>query len=234
LTISKSFEEQIQFPWGNTIMIQKTLLLSCSLVLSLSAFQSAKADTIGPGSCGSCLGSSYTLTYSTTANPSAFDVFLTVNTTGFTNSNTDLLNAVSLKLDSSTPTATLISAPATFATTIAGGLSANGCDGSGSGFFCSQSTGTGLQVGHPGDTYTWEWLVTAGSSGDLLAGIDAASLKALYVDPTGKQNGITSERISLTNVPPAAHTPEPSSLLLLGTGLAGLAGVFRRKVFPAA
>jgi hypothetical protein len=206
-------------------MFKQFLLAACTVVL-LSA-STVKADTIGPGGCASCLGSSYTLSYTNTANPNVFDVTLVINATGFTNSNTDLLNAVSLKLSSSSPTASLLSAPTGFSTTVSGGLSAGGCNGAGSGFFCSESSGLGVEVGHAGDIYTFVWAVTTGSPASLFTGIDDASVKALYVTSAGRQNGITSEEITLSHV---TAVPEPASFALLGSGLLAVAGAVKRRL----
>src|SRR5947209_15278531 len=74
-------------PWWSTeimykgIRMLKKISFLVALCLTTLAIQ-AKADTIGPV-CGSCLGSSYTLTYTTTGTPNVYDIFLTVNATGF-------------------------------------------------------------------------------------------------------------------------------------------------------
>src|SRR5947209_7955607 len=119
--------------------MQKTCTFLLAICLATLAVK-AKADTIGPV-CGSCLGSSYTLTYSTTGNPNVFDIFLTVNATGFTNSNTDRLNSVALKLVSNASSITdvhlLAPIPTGFGTTVATGLDATGCAGGSDGYFCS-------------------------------------------------------------------------------------------------
>jgi hypothetical protein len=205
-------------------MIKKLLFLSCLCLLGFVA--SAKADTIGPTGCGSCLGSSYTLTYTTTANPDVFDIFLTVDTTATTLPG-DFLNAVAPKVSSSiVGTPTFISGP--FGTVIDGGIASGGCNGSGAGFFCSGGTGLAIGTGH---VYSWEWAVTLSSPGDLFLLPNEASIKASYVTTaTGTGNaGITSEDITLQPGGTPA-VPEPSTLMLLGTGALGLAGIIKRRL----
>jgi PEP-CTERM motif len=204
-------------------MIKKLFFLSC-----LFGFvASAKADTIGPTGCGSCLGSSYTLTYTATGNPDVFDIFLTVNTSATTLPG-DFLNAVAPKVSSSFVSVSLISGPTSFTTEKDGGLSASGCDGSGNGFFCSGSSSvTGVPVGS-GDIYNFEWQLTLAAPGDLFTSSDEASIKALFVDANGKQAGITSEDITL-QPGTTPSVPEPSTLMLLGTGVLGIAGAIKKR-----
>jgi hypothetical protein len=207
------------------LILKKFFALSCLCLFGFVA--SAKADTIGPTGCGSCLGSSYTLTYTATANPNIFDIFLNVNTSATTLPG-DFLNAVAPKVSSSFTSVAFISGPATFTNVVTGGLSAAGCDGSGSGFFCSGSNSlTGVPLGS-GDIYNFEWAVTLASPGALFTGSNQASIKALFVDSTGKQAGITSEDITLQPGGPPPSVPEPSTLMLLGTGALGIAGALKR------
>jgi hypothetical protein len=199
----------------------------------------ARADTIGGASCGSCLGSTYTLTYNTTANPDVFQIFLTIDASGYSNGAGDELNAVALKITSQTSHITSVNLvspiPTGFGTTVFTGLDANGCAGGGgsNGFFCSVSTGLGLDVGSAGDVYTFQWTLKLVDPGDLFLGLNEASIKALYVDAEGQQHGITSEEITLQpgGPHPPPPIPEPSSLLLLGAGTLTLAALLRRKMF---
>ncbi|HEX4576368.1 MAG TPA: PEP-CTERM sorting domain-containing protein [Edaphobacter sp.] len=203
-------------------MIKKLFSLSCLCLLGFVA--SAKADTIGPSNCGSCLGSSYTLTYTATANPDIFDIFLKVDTSATTLSTSDLLNAVAPKVSSSFTNIAFVSGP--FGTVQDGGLAAGGCNGSGAGFFCSG--GTGLAIGS-GKVYNWEWAITLASPGDLFTGSNEASIKASFVTPAGGNAGITSEDITL-QPGTTPSVPEPSTLMLLGTGALGLAGAIKRRL----
>lgn len=190
----------------------------------------ASAGTIGP-TCSTCQGSVYTLTNLGLApidlSPSdgSFDTYriaLTIDTSGYTGGGSDI-DQVAIKVASSVDKAVLESAPGGVSdwTLQSGGLNANGCSGSGSGFECSNwviGSPSGAAVN--GSPLTWIFDVDVASP--LLTGTDAASIKARYVDGSGNKVGaLVSEDITLT---PASvkPVPEPGTLSLLGIGFGAM------------
>ena len=212
----------------------KRLIFSLCAVAFAATSAVAHAGTIGGASCGSCFGSTYTLTFSPTGTVNQYDVFLTIDATGYNQTSTDLLNAVSLKVvssDSEISSVSLVTGPSGYTNPVLlGGLNASGCDGTLDGYFCEPYTGSGFgkQVAHSGDVYNFEWLLTLTSGSSLLT---TDSVKALYVTSAGQQHGITSEDITGTTTAPI---PEPTSIALFGTGMAGLAAMIRRRMVPTA
>lgn len=220
-------------------------------VLSLGALSfGAVADPIGP-TCftdptnDTCQGSLYALTYSGTALPDSdpltetFRIFLDINTTGY-NGGGAFLDQVAIKVSSSFVDATLFSAPGGTGlwAEVDGGIDANGCSGSGSGFACANFISTsppGVPV--PDGTYEWAFDITV-LNGTLITTALGSSIKARYVDANDRKVGdLVSENITLQTggCPPTVcipqQIPEPTTLALLGIALlgAGFVGTGRRK-----
>jgi hypothetical protein len=114
------------------------------------------------------------------------------------------------------------------------GISAAGCGGSGNGFWCANSAGSGAAPGGSGSTDTWVFLINVNNSLPNVAGVVAGSFKAQFVSNlASKVDSLLSEDVSFTldsPLPlPEAHAPEPATLIMFGTGLAVIATAMRRR-----
>ncbi|WP_447980133.1 hypothetical protein [Candidatus Nitrospira bockiana] len=179
--------------------------------LFLGSAKTAFAVSFGPD-CGSgnCFGSVYTLVsqlVGSTTTTHTYDFLLSVNTAGYNGPGSGL-DAVAIKTVAQdnhiVGTPLLQSAPSSFPSAGISGLNANGCGtGGNSGFICAQSTNLGgVPVPNAAD-YSFKFRTTI-VSGALLPQ-NEWSIKALYVDSSGKQAGLTSV---------TGAVPIPGTLLL--------------------
>jgi hypothetical protein len=206
-------------------LLRATFLACAAIVLSAGV---ARADsmTIGGATCLTCQGSTYKLDIVglVAGFADTYDVILTIDTKGYTGGGT-AIDEVAVKISSGVDSATLINTspdPVSSWSLVKGGLNADGCSGSGSGFECSDwVSAAGSVAAIPGSTMTWEFYINI--KGPLLsfASVDpdlVPTIKARYVDADGNKVGaLVSEKV-----------PEPTTLGLMAAGL-GLAALRRRR-----
>jgi hypothetical protein len=214
-------------------MRKPILTLACCITVALAALGASAAfgDSIGPN-CGSgnCLGNVYTLNYSQTSTQQGTDnytITFTINSSTFVDgTDSGFLMAVSPNIPGWS-NATLTSAPGgtpDWSAVIAGGLNSSGCDGQGASFFCNDAMSQGA-FNEVGSSTPLEFVWTIADA-NLPTGTDDAAIKAWFENSNGKNLGITSADITLQQ----STVPEPSALLLLGSGLVGLFVFLKRRV----
>jgi PEP-CTERM motif-containing protein len=194
------------------------------VVLAVGVFAAAQASAVPftDPSTGVVYDATYQLMSSGGGN-STYLIDVTANTSTYNvDASGDVLNSIAIKIASSVSSFSLVSGPAG-SVSEAGGISSGGCNGAGAGFVCDQFT----PIAVPDGTVEVKFSETI-ATGSLLTGTNQASLKAAYETATGQNAAITSQDFTLSAVP--IPTPEPATLLFVGTGLVGLASRAWRRV----
>ena len=120
---------------------------------------------------------------------------------------------------------------ATFSTNAAGTGTISISDGDGdslSGNIVATSTGNGPFAGEEALTFNVNWTTLSSSVATALGASSGAGISTVTFDVSSGNVVSADLSVSSGGTGPHSPTPEPSTLLLLGTGLLGLGLAFRR------
>jgi len=227
-------------------MVHRTLL-ACVFGLMMAGAVEASPVYTCPAGSAQCEGQTFAVWIAnsgTNAGGNFFDISVSINTSGYTGSESDLAHGVEFKntTDASAVYANLqlLGAPGGFANWTANTANLNpGQDcagGTKNDTGCAVwSAGGGGYDFAIGDILTWTFRFNAASLGN-----DETHLKYFYTDGLNNGNwnlaaGLLSEDLRLQDCrnglcdDPRIPTPEPASLTLLGLGLFGAAGTMRKR-----
>ncbi len=186
---------------------------------------------------GDCFGSTYRLIIDDGGtNDRNFSARLIVDASSYVppagKSDYKFISAVDFKVSSNVSSASLTSAPTLtggWSVAINNGQASGDCSGSGNGFICARDSGTNNLAPVPNALpYEWDFNFAL-PSGSNNSNIDFGHLGVRYCKSDDDEcTGVIVSISEDGSTPPPPRVPEPSTFLLLGTGLVGLS-IFARS-----